>query len=264
MIRLTILTLFTLFQLNCAVIPLAQNTANESVKKSDTETVEQQSSEISRMVDDIKGVLKKDWSVSQSGNKIFVVRQKPITVYSSISLPLNLKLDDERMEHWKDIEDYKITLEFKDYISDEKYFELAEINRKTEIDFRILEEPMGEFPGKGNYRPKTAKDEILFTKYQDALKNLPYAKLPDLYTEQHSIYIETSRHTSSAFYYPHEESECRAVLENIYSFANPYPKNGRFAGKPYEAEGVVYKTFASSRDYDMYLRDKELNLPKNK
>jgi hypothetical protein len=123
--------------------------------------------------------------------------------------------------------------------------------------------------GKGDYSPKTSKDKALYEEYQKRLKDLPYHRLPDLYDEKYSVYVTTTRRPWSAFYSKREELECRAVLENIYSFAKVYEGEKYSFAEPYKGEWppgatydkvAVFEAFDSGRSYDQYLHKKELNL----
>lgn len=208
----------------------------------------------------IKGVLQEGWDVSQSENKIFITRRSPVSFYTAVSLPSFEDLRNEMIEERKREYEYKITLELGERLSIEKYREFETLNSKTESELGELKDRMSNFKSKDDYTPKTPKDEALYNEYKQALRNLPYKRLPDLYDNQNSIYIKTSRYYRSAFYYPREESECRAVLENIYSFAESYKRKNNLDGYSSVSENRVSTTFKGGREYDKYLHNKEMNL----
>ena len=215
-----------------------------------------------RWRDRVSGILQPGWESVQTGDSIVVTRKKSVTYYSPIALPLMGELRTQMIEQSRVEEQYQITLDIADRLSDEKYEELRAINARTEKELKAQEELMRGFAGKGDFLPQTPEEKALYREYQSALVNLPYHRLPDLYDEKHSIYVKTSRHPWSAFYFTREELECRAVLENIYSFADVYAGKKSVTWPP----GVEYarvaalEAFESRRIHDRYMHKKEMNL----
>lgn len=212
--------------------------------------------------DRVSNILQPGWEIVQTGDSIVVTRKKPVTYYNPIALPVMRELRTQMIERSRVEEQYQITLDIADRLSDAKYEELKAINARTEKELEAQEDRMRGFAGKGDYLPQTPKEKTLYREYQSALVNLPYHRLPDLFDEKHSIYVKTTRHPWSAFYFAREELECRAVLENIYSFAEVYEGKksvGWPPGATYARVAAV-ETFESRRIYDRYMHKKEMNL----
>ena len=219
----------------------------------------------SSWADRVSGVLQPGWEVVKSGGSVVITRHDPVTFYNPINLPAADELWAEMIEQGKRAERYQITLDVVDRLPDEQYLELRAANERTEKELAALESRMPGFTDRGTYRPGTPADEALYQEYRGALAGLPYHRLPDLYDGRHSVYVKTSRHPRAAFYSAREESECRAVLENIYSFAEVYegkkgppPGSGWLMVREYERV-AVFDAFESKRAYDDYLRKRELN-----
>lgn len=209
--------------------------------------------------DKIAGVLQSGWDVAQSGQVIHVVRLEPVSMYPSNALPLSADTRREIVDESKESIKYEVTIEIGERVTEEKFRELQAVNDQTEKELRNFEYAMRGFAGKGDFSPKTPKDEALYREYQQALQNLPYHRLPDLYDSQNSYYVMTSRPYWTAFYYPREERESMAVLENIYSFAETYP--GKIEPFLTHHDTSVFDTFTNQRDYDSYRHNRNRNLP---
>jgi hypothetical protein len=216
--------------------------------------------------DRVAGIMQPGWEVVQSDGSVVSTRKKPVTFYYSISLPAaGDELRAEMIEESKRAEKYQITLDIVDRLPDTKYQELKAANERTEQELEDLESRMGRFASKGSYLPTTPGEQALYHEYQRALASLPYHQLPDLYDEQYSVFVKTSRHPGDAFYSAREEMECRAVLENIYSFAEVYegkkgpPQgSGWFGPRAYEWVAML-DAFESRRAYDNYQHKREWN-----
>lgn len=212
--------------------------------------------------DRVSGILQSGWEVVQTGNSIVIMRKEPVTYYNPIALPPAGELRTKMIERSRHKERYQITLDIVDKLSAEQYEELKAVNAKTEKELEAKEDRMRSFAGKGDYLPDTPEEKALYQEYQIALANLPYHRLPDLYDETHSIYVKTTRPPWSAFYVAREELECRAVLENIYSFAEVYEGQRSIAWPPGAeyARVAAFEAFESRRAYDRHLHKKEMNL----
>jgi hypothetical protein len=210
----------------------------------------------------VSDVLQPGWEVIQLDRSIMITRKEAVTYYNPIALPPPGELRFQLIERSKRKEIYQITLEVVDRLSNARYEELKAINQNTERQLEAREDRMRSFAGKGDYLPTTSAEHILYKDYQNALANLPYHKLPDLFDEKHSIYVKTTRPPWSAFYSGREEQECRAVLENIYSFAEVYAGEKSVEWPPGAslATVAVAETFGCRRPYDRYLHKKEMNL----
>jgi hypothetical protein len=185
-----------------------------------------------------------------------------VTYYNSIALPSFDDLRKEMIERSKTKEPYQITLDVSEKLSNEKYEELKAINAQTNKELNAQEDRMRNFASKGTYDPITPADRLLYKQYQDELSTLPYHRLPDLYDDKHSLYVTTSRDAWAAFYSAREEQECRAVIENIYSYAEVYEGEHLIGWPPGTSYGRVAASecFNTARIYDEYLKKKELNL----
>jgi len=208
-------------------------------------------------------VLQSGWEVNLVNNSVVITRKEPVTYYNPIGLPAaDNDLRKEMIERGKHKETYQITIDVVERLSDEKYEQSKAINAKTNKELTSLESRMQKFSFKGSYLPQTSADDVLYKEYQNGLSTLPYHKLPDLYDDKHSIYVATTRHPWSAFYSVREEQECRAVIENIYSYADAYEGESLIGWPPGTSYSRVAASecFNSDRVYDRYLHKKELNL----
>src|SRR6266404_105558 len=177
----------------------------------------------------VNEILQPGWEVVETNGSVVVSRKEPVTFYHATSLPLLGPSRTQMIEQSRYTEPYQVTLDIVERLPDEKYEELKNVNARTERELEAYEDRMRSFMGKGDYTPKTSEDRALYEEYKKSLKDLLYRRLPDLYDEKYSVYITTTRHPSSAFYFTREELECRAVLENIYSFAEMYGGNESLA-----------------------------------
>jgi hypothetical protein len=209
--------------------------------------------------DKIAGVLQSGWDIGQSEKVIQVVRREPVLLYASIALPISAETRKEVIELSKESVKYQITVEIGEQVSEEKFHELQSVNDQTEWELRLMENRMSDFAGKGEFFPETPKDIALYGEYQQALQNLPYHRLPDLYDSQNSYYVTTTRPSATVFYHSREEHESKAVLENIYSFAEAYWS--KIKPFQYSDDIRVHNAFTNNRDYDKYLHKKNRNLP---
>ena len=214
--------------------------------------------------DRVAKILQSGWEVKLVNKSLVITRKEPVTYYSAIALPLVDDLRKEMIERSKTKEPYQITLDVAEKLSKDKYDELKAINAHTNKELNAQEDRMRNFASKGIYDPVTPADQLLYKQYQDQLSTLPYHRLPDLYDDRHSLYVTTSRDAWAAFYSAREEQECRAVIENIYSYAEAY-EGEHLIGWPWPpgaSYGMVAESecFSSARFYDQYLKKKELNL----
>lgn len=212
--------------------------------------------------DRVSKILQPGWEIVQTGNSIVVTRKKSVTYYNSIALPASEELRTQMIEQSKVEQQYQITLDIADRLSDGQYEKLKAINARTEKELGAQEDLMRDFASKGDYLPETPVEKALFREYQSVLTKLPYHRLPDLYDEKHSIYVKTTRHPWSAFYFTREEMECRAIIENIYSFADVYADRMSVAWPPGTEYGRVaaFEAFESRRLYDRFMHKKERHL----
>lgn len=212
--------------------------------------------------DRVAGVLQPGWEAVQVDNSIVITRKEPVTYYNPIALPVSGELRTKMIEESRYTQKYQITLDIIARLSEEKYEDLKLINAKTGKELEAREDRMRSFASKGAYSPEAPGDRVLYEEYQRDLATLPYHRLPDLYDEKHSIYVKTTRHPWSDFYYAREELECRAVLENIYSFAEMYEgkKSIDWPPEAVDARVAVSEAFESRRAYDHYLHKRDMNL----
>ena len=208
-------------------------------------------------------ILQSGWEVNIVNNSLVITRKEPVTYYNPIALPaFDSDLRMQMIERGKNQEKYQITVDVVEKLSSQWYEELKAINAKTDKELKLMEGQMQRFAAKGNYMPVTEADRLLFKEYQNGLSTLPYNRLPDLYDDKHSIFVITTRPAWSAFYSVREEQECRAVIENIYSYAEVYEAYTLAGWPPGESYGKVaaFECFNSERVYDRYLHKKARNL----
>ena len=211
----------------------------------------------------VEEILQSGWEVKVVNNSLVITRKEPVTYYNPIALPAaDSELRKKMIERGKQKESYQITLELVDRLSDEKYRELKAINVKTDKELTQLEDRMRTFASKGDYMPRNPEEHLLYQEYKKSLSTLPYHRLPDLYDAKHSVYVITTRSPWAAFYSTREELECRAVIENIYSYGEVYEGDSLVGWPPYtpHASVAASECFDSQRVYDRYLHKKVLNL----
>src|SRR6185295_9693096 len=212
--------------------------------------------------DKVAKILQSGWEVNLVNKSLVITRKEPVTYYNPIALPSFGDLRREMIERSKTKEPYQITLDVSEKLSYEKYAELKAINARTNKQLDAQENRMRNFASKGTYDPVTPADQLLYKQYQNQLSTLPYHRLPDLYDNKHSLYVTTSRNAWAAFYSAREEQECRAVIENIYSYAEAY-EGEHLVGWPPDTgydRVAASECFNTARVYDQYLKKKELNL----
>jgi hypothetical protein len=212
--------------------------------------------------DRVAGVLQPGWEAVQVDNSVVITRKEPVTYYNPIALPASGELRTKMIEQSRYTQEYQITLDIIPRLSEEKYEELKVINAKTGKELQAREDRMRSFASKGDYWPESPGDKVLYDEYKRDLVTLPFNRLPDLYDEKHSIHVKTTRHPWSAFYHVREELECRAVIENIYSFAEVYEGKKSIDWPPGAsyARVAVSEAFESRRAYDRYLHKRNMNL----
>lgn len=188
-------------------------------------------------------------------------------MYGNIAMPPPEYGLKEIMKDGQRIE-YRITIEVAELVSKAKVREMEIVNRETDRKLWLTSDAMREFNSKGDYDPRTDREKELYGKYQQQLRVLPYHRLPDLYDAVNSYFISTTRRRNASFSYPREERECRAVLGNIYSFADAYSdlvkaaEDDEFFSYPWDRK--VDQAFMNGRDYDMYLATRTRNLRDSK
>jgi hypothetical protein len=262
MLKITFFALLLIFQLNCASHSANQQSA--SAPNSDPREAPTAPEKSNDRIDDfgakIKEILPEGWDISRADNKLTVARRDPVFLYGAISLPSAGLGRREAVESGKRAVEYKITLEFSNRLTEEEYQALRKVNRETDQKLGIISYPMRGFASKGDYEPRTGKEEKLYEEYKQALRTLPFNRLPELYDDEFAVYIDSTRRSRTAFYSPREESECRAVMDNIFSFAEPYGQREDSFGEMFFTESRVAEAFRGSREYDDYLDNKERNL----
>lgn len=217
------------------------------------------------MVAKISEILQPGWEVKQNGNIIVVSRNEPVSMYGNVAMPaIRAGLKEAMIERSHPLE-YKITIEIGDLILKADRERMLEANRKTELELDRIRDLMGSFQTKGEFSPRNDDEKRLYEEYRTALRDLPYEKIPELYDEQLSYFVSTTRHRNESFSFPREERECRAVLENIFSFLDGYRDlNAQTKDEDvfdYPFDNTVQKVFYSDRDADQHQRQKEENLP---
>jgi hypothetical protein len=254
------LALFTLLVFSLACAPRSVETVPEQAEiPSSTRQLKHP------LVTKISEVLPPGWEVTQDGNVIDVIRLAPVSTYNNVALPpfgpglkRLMTVEANRLN-------YKITVEIGDLVPKPEHKRLTEINDETARELRVLSYAMDSFRSKADWRPTTESQKKLYEEYREALRSLPYNRLPDLYDDQHSYYVSTTRHSRASFSYQREERECRAVLENLFSFLDGYrdlnAKTGDDESFDFHHDETVAEVFRSSREYDLYLLHKEENLP---
>lgn len=246
-----------LLQIGCASTP--------DVVPEPVQQVTQVPQETHPLVAKIANILQDGWDVKQSGNIILVTRREPVSTYGNVATPPRGPWLRRAMSESKRNLNYQISIEIGDRKSKSDYQKMIEVNSRTELDLDIFEDKMREFRSKADFSPQSESERKLYEDYRRMLRELPYDKVPDLYDDQHSFYVTTSRHSRESFVYPPEGRECRAVLENIFSFAEGYSdfndKTDDEEHFEYPFDHTVEKVFLSRRDYDSYLLVKQDNLP---
>ena len=213
----------------------------------------------------ISEILQSGWEVKQDGNVIVASRHAPVSMYGNIAMPAMLVGFKKALMERSFTLNYKISIEIGNLVSKAERVRKLETNRETELELERLADLMGGFQAKGDFFPRNEQEKKLYEEYRTALRTLPYERIPDLYDDQHSYYVSTPRHRNASFTFPRDERECRAVLENIFSFLDGY---GDLNAQTKEDEKFDYPfdqlakiVFYSDREADRHQRLKENHLP---
>lgn len=151
------------------------------------------------------------WSVEKSENQIIVSRKEPIRTHGCVGLDVSWfkhpELLREFVERSGATRPYKIRLRFAPKL------ELAEYHRAYRVNDHI----------------KVTKSTVIQDREffeDDAMRSFDpsYRELPVYFTEDSSIYLETTRHPWECIYPTIDARECEQVLLTVDSFFARYPK----------------------------------------
>ena len=261
-LKLGALLLPLLCQIGCT-----SDSSNSLQQSSETASVEPQKEATQHpLAPNISKILQDGWTVKQDRNTIRVAREKPVAVYVNVAMDVRRSALKQRWDERSDSTKYEIVIEFGDRVSQEAYRRMAEENRIYDFKFRAMRDDMNHFSAKGEFYPKSEQDRLEYGEYQKALRETSYNRLPDAKDDRYSYYVKTSRSRNESFWLAREERECRAVLENIFSFIDGYSDFTPDAHdepdtNPPVFDDLVGEVFLSDREYDFYLREKATNLP---
>ena len=169
----------------------------------------------------VQGVLPKGWTATVKGVTLTVRREKKIGLYNPIGAP---DLGREPITPTS-IEPYEITLRFRPRLTAEAYEKLQKENKATAEKLEAMRDGLraARISHKfDDWLPNTPEQKKLVADYRAAQKALPYHRLPDVYTDTHSIDIEDSVRFPLSFANAEEAKECWGVKGDIRGLFKPH------------------------------------------
>ena len=152
-----------------------------------------------------------NWSVEKNGDQIIVSRKEPITTHGCIGLDLNWLRHPELLREFVErtgvTRPYKIRLRFSPKLEFAEYRKAFTVNDRIKVTKSTLIEDREFF-----------EDEAMQS-YDPS-----YRELPVYFTEDSSIYVETTLHPWECIYPPVDARESEQVRLTVDSFFVRYPE----------------------------------------
>ena len=151
------------------------------------------------------------WSVEKSGNEIIVSRKEPVRVHNCVNLDLSWMRHPEMLREFVDKEGatqpYKIRLRLIPKLDLAEYRRLKAVNDEIKIT-----------------RGTVISNREFFE--DDAMRSFDpsYRELPVYFTEDSSIYVESTLYPWDCIYPWKDASECEQVRLLVDSFFSRYPE----------------------------------------
>lgn len=159
----------------------------------------------------IAAELPPNWSLEKSGDQIIVSRKDPISTHGCIGLDLSWLRRAEMLREF--VEEYGVTRLYKIRLRFGHRLDLAEYHRVN----------------KTNHQIRVNKSTVIQNRdfFEDeAMRSFhpTYREQPIYYTEDSSIYVETTRHPWECIYPPLDARDCERVRLTLDTFFARYPE----------------------------------------
>lgn len=171
----------------------------------------------------VRGVMPKGWAVSIKGESIVIRRDKDVGVFNTVGLPP--MLDERVIVHFT--QPYLITLRFRAQVGLEEYKQLRRENAAIDRKLEVLRDGLRAARIRhkfDDWLPETDEQKSLVAEYRAAQKANPWHRLPDGYTETHSVEIGDPVPFPLAISRDEERKECEAVMKAVRGLFKSYPE----------------------------------------
>jgi hypothetical protein len=169
-----------------------------------------QASEHDKLVKKIRQALPRSWDLAESAGQILVFRKEPIRSHGCVGLDLGWVRHTELLR--KDVEENGVTQDFKIRLLLRPKLDSAEYARIKAVNDQI------------NVTKSTMIQGREFYEY-DAMRSFDprYRELPQYFTTDSSIYLQTTLDPWACIYPPEVARECEQVLQTLDTFFTRYP-----------------------------------------
>jgi hypothetical protein len=159
----------------------------------------------------IKREMPPNWSVEKSGNEIIVSRKEPVRTHICVGLDLSWMRHPEMLREFVDKEG--VTQPYKIRLRLVPKLDLAEYHRLKAVNDEI----------------KVTRDTVISNREffeDDAMESFDpsYRELPVYFTEDSSVYVESTLYPWDCIYPWKDASECEQVRLIVDSFFSRYPE----------------------------------------
>lgn len=166
----------------------------------------------------VQGAAPKGWTVALKGDTLTVRRDKPVALYNPIGIPPNLT-PEQLASEWE----YEVRLRFRPRVGPKEYEGQRQENERRAETIEKLREGLraaGVRHKFDEWLPNSDLQQEMVATYRAEQKKLH--RLPDLYSDTHSIEVEDSQGPVMAFARGAERDECAAVRAAVCKPFTPY------------------------------------------
>ena len=177
------------------------------------------------------------WTVSARGNDIIVSRDKLVRYGNVMHGSLSPKVVEARIaagKPWMSESVFRFTLQFAPKMTIDEHEPLAAINAASDKQKRQLTEALKLEYGKGGYFAETPEEKERLRAFEEKVAKLPRHKIPDLYTQEHSIYLYNRVEDWEYFYDKGEQDECSCAQDKLLRYFGMYDPTAAARGIPFD------------------------------
>ena len=152
-----------------------------------------------------------NWSLEKSGNQIIVSRKEPVRTHGCIGLDLSWTMRPELFREF--VERYGVTRPYKIRLRLGPKLEVADYREAYTVNDQIRVNKGTEIQSREFYE-------------DEAMRSFDpsYRELPVYFTEDSSIYVETTLHPWECIYPRIDAAECEQARSAVDSFFVSYPE----------------------------------------
>ena len=167
--------------------------------------------ELDSLASRIAAELPQNWSLEKSGDQIIFSRKEPIRTHGCIGLDLSWVRHPEMLREF--VGEYGVTGPYKIRLRFGPRLDFAEYHRVNETNDQIRVN-----------KSTVIQDREFFE--DEAMRSFhpTYREQPIYYTEDSSIYVETTRHPWECIYPPVDARDCERVRLTLDTFFARYPE----------------------------------------